>query len=302
MKYDMICASSDLGLMLDGDKYGPDKLVQAINKDNIDQIYEKPQLDCKKSFDVHDLKKNIHEINTYNEDIFQLTKRTINEGKMPVMLGGDHSIAIATALASNEIHNNIGIIWIDAHGDFNTFETTSTGNIHGLPFAAICGYHCTEIRQFSKQTINPKNAVLIGGRAIDIPAEYNNMKDAGVTIISEEELHQKGVEAVMKEAFEIASRNTNGIHISYDLDGIDPHVAPGVSTREDVSYHRSLTSDVLSPQSKGFTETEALTIMQYIKDHDNQVKSLDLVEFNPLNDEDDKTLHIATQLVNIFTK
>ena len=176
---------------------------------------------------------------------------------------------------------DIGIIWIDAHGDFNTLDTTTTGNIHGLPLATITGYKNHELRYFHDgNVINPSNAVIVGARSLD-PAEKDNLRYAGVKVFTTQDIKEKGVEAVMNEAFEIAGKRTKGIHISYDLDVIDPAYAPGVSI----------------PEFDGITVEQAMEINKNVINHFDKVVSYDLVEFNPLRDIGRKTEQIAINMI-----
>ena len=151
-------------------------------------------------------------------------------------------------------------------------------------------------------TFNPKNAVLFGGSAIDYPEEYNNLKDAGVTIISYEEIRKEGVEKSLNKAFSIALNDTNGVHISYDLDSINPDYAPGVSTPEGPNVKRQVASHILDNKSYGFSSDEVKEIMNLINSRKKDVKSFDLVEFNPLNDISDKTLDIAHSIIKTLIK
>ena len=303
MKFDIINANSDLGLLINGAKYGPKKLSEVLkNERNIQNIYNIESYDIEKSTDINDKYKNIEYINLFNKKLFDRVTKTIDEGNFPITLGGDHSIVIGSALASINKNLKLGIIWIDAHGDFNTPETSSTGNIHGYPFSCCCGYHCEELRSFSDLTFNPKNAVLFGGSAIDYPEEYNNLKDAGVTIISYEEIRKEGVEKSLNKAFSIALNGTNGVHISYDLDSINPEYAPGVSTPEGPNVQRQVASYILDNKSYGFSSDEVKEIMNLINSRKKDVKSFDLVEFNPLNDISDKTLDIAHLIIKTLIK
>lgn len=303
MKFDIINANSDLGLLINGAKYGPKKLSEVLkNERSIQNIYNIESYDIEKSTDINDKYKNIEYINLFNKKLFDRVTKTIDEGNFPITLGGDHSIVIGSALASINKNLKLGIIWIDAHGDFNTPETSSTGNIHGYPFSCCCGYHCEELRSFSDLTFNPKNAVLFGGSAIDYPEEYNNLKEAGVTIISYEEIRKEGVEKSLNKAFSIALNGTNGVHISYDLDSINPEYAPGVSTPEGPNVQRQVASYILDNKSYGFSSDEVKEIMNLINSRKKDVKSFDLVEFNPLNDISDKTLDIAHLIIKTLIK
>ena len=212
------------------------------------------------------------------------------EEYFPIMIGGDHSAAIASALASAKVNIDVGMIWIDAHTDYNTFESTVTGNIHGLPLAAINGFKNNELRFFHDgKVIQASKTVIIGARSID-DGEKDNVKYSGVTVFTTEDIKEKGIEAIMEEAFKIAGYKTKGIHVSYDLDVIDPDIAPGVSI----------------PEFDGISEEEAMQINEYLVKHINDIVSFDLVEFNPLRDIDRKTeqigLNILAQIISAVEK
>lgn len=281
---DIIEARSDLGVHITGSQLGTKILVNNIDKENIKNIkkveYDKSYI---KELDKDNLKKNLNELNLFNEKLYNEIKNSLNDNSMPIIIGGDHSIAMASALASISKYNNMGIIWFDAHGDFNTFETTTSGNIHGLPFAVVTGYEKKLLSEFHNgNKFNFKNAVLLGARDIDKPYELRNLQDAGVTIITTEDIKKYGIDKMYKKAFDIASNGTEGIHISYDLDCIDCNIAPGVSI----------------PVKDGINLEEAYGFVDYIIKNKDKVKSIDLVEFNPLRDKDKITEQIATNILN----
>ncbi len=282
MKTFILGAGSDLGVHIDGAHLGP---VQLLN--DIKSFYEgESELilqDSKiiKSRNLSDKHKNQYEINKYNEQIYNKLIEKNDPECIPILIGGDHSVAIASALASAKNHENIGIIWFDAHTDYNTFDTTITGNIHGLPLAAITGYKNEELREFHKgNIIQPAKTVIVGARSID-DAEKDNLRYAGITVFTTDDIHEKGIEAVVEEAFKIAGTRTKGVHVSYDLDLMDANVVPGVSI----------------PEFDGITEEEGMEINKEILKHINQIVSYDLVEFNPLRDENRKTEQIALNLL-----
>lgn len=284
---DIIGACSDLGVHVDGAKLGPEILEKNLNEENINKIINIKSNNIKKELDKNNLKKNLNEINLFNQKLYNEVLNSLNNNKFPLTLGGDHSIAIASALASIKKHDNLGIIWFDAHGDFHTFETTISGNIHGLPFAALCNYEKKDLANFHNGNFyNPKNAVLVGGRDIDKPGEINNLKNAGVTIFTTEDIKKLGTEYVYNKAFEIASNGTNGVHVSYDLDVIDPNIAPGVSI----------------PAINGINLEEAYSFTDYMIKNKEKIKSIDLVELNPLKDKDHKTEKIADKILTNLIK
>lgn len=275
-------AGTDLGVNIDGASLGPVQLMNDLKAfyKGESMMFEQDK-DIIKSRNLSDRRKNEYEIEKFNTNLYKNMVDKIKEEYFPIMIGGDHSAAIASALASAKVNIDVGIIWIDAHTDYNTFETTVTGNIHGLPLAAINGYKNSELRYYHDgKVIQPSRTVIIGARSID-DAEKDNVKYSGVTVFTTQDIKEKGIETIMDEAFKIAGYKTKGIHISYDLDIIDPDVAPGVSV----------------PEFDGINEEEAMQINEYIINHMQSVLSYDLVEFNPLRDVDRKTEQIALNLL-----
>lgn len=283
MKTVIIGAGSDLGVHIDGAHLGP---LQLMN--DMKNIYHGEMINLMqdekivKSRNLSDKKKNNVELEKFNTALYKIELKKLEEKLFPITLGGDHSVAISSALADSKVNDgHIGLIWIDAHTDFNTFETTVTGNLHGLPCAAITGYKCEELRTFyDGECIDPRKTVIIGARSID-PWEEDNLRYAGVTIYSTEDIRTKGVKTVIEEAFKIAMDRNKSVHVSYDIDVIDPDIAPGVSV----------------PEIDGITEEEATEILEEVLKHVNDISSMDIVEFNPLRDENRKTEQIALNLL-----
>ena len=275
-------AGTDLGVHIDGASLGPVQLMNDLKAfyKGESMLFEQDK-EIIKSRNLSDRRKNEYEIEKFNTNLYKNIVEKIKEEYFPIMIGGDHSAAIASALASAKVNVDVGLIWIDAHTDYNTFETTVTGNIHGLPLAAINGYKNQELRYFHQgKIIQPSKTVIIGARSID-EKEKDNVRYSGVTVFSTEDIKEKGIDAIMDEAFKIAGFKTKGIHISYDLDVIDPEIAPGVSI----------------PEFDGITEEEAMKINEYLVKHMKEIISFDLVEFNPLRDIDRKTEQIALNIL-----
>ena len=275
-------AGTDLGVHIDGANLGPVQLMNDLKAfyKGESMLFERDK-EIIKSRNLSDRRKNEYEIEKFNSQLYKAMVEKIKEEYFPIMIGGDHSAAIASALASAKVNVDVGMIWIDAHTDYNTFETTVTGNIHGLPLAAINGYKNHELRYYHDgKIIQPSRTVIIGARSMD-EEEKDNVRYSGVTVFTTQDIKEKGVEAIMEEAFKIAGYKTKGIHISYDLDVIDPDVAPGVSI----------------PEFDGISEEEAMKINEYIIKNLQDVLSFDLVEFNPLRDIDRKTEQIALNIL-----
>jgi arginase len=211
--------------------------------------------------------------------------KTLEEGMIPLVLGGDHSIAVGTVSGVSEFYRRqnqkIGVIWIDAHSDINTPDTSPSGNVHGMPLAALLGLGpdlLTNIGGFAPK-IAPENTVLVGVRDIDA-AERANIRRAGMgEVYTMRDIDERGMRAVMEEALRAAGRGTAGYHISLDMDWIDPEDAPGVGT----------------PVRGGATYREAHLAMEIIADHGRMV-SFEIVEVNPVIDEHNRTADLAVEL------
>jgi arginase len=221
----------------------------------------------------------------------ELVLKTLEAGKVPIVLGGDHSVAVGTMAGVAEFHRRqgqkVGLIWIDAHTDINTPETSPSGNVHGMPLAAIMGLGPAELANivnFSPM-VAPENCVLVGVRDIDA-VEKENVRKAGVEVYTMRDIDERGMRAVMEEALRIAGRGTAGYHISLDMDWIDPEDAPGVGT----------------PVRGGATYREAHLVMEAIADH-GRMTSFEIVEVNPVIDEHNRTADLAVELaLSVFGK
>ncbi len=275
-------ACTDLGVHIDGANLGPIQLMNDLKAFyQGESILLEQDKDIIKSRNLSDRRKNEYEIDKFNSNLYKNIIEKIKEEYFPIMIGGDHSASIASALASAKANIDIGCIWIDSHATYSTFSSTVSGNIHDLALAAINGYENQDLRHYHNgKIIQASKTVVVGARNID-DKEKDNLRYSGVTVFTTKDIKEKGIEAVMDEAFKIASYKTKGIHISYDLDVIDPDIAPGVSI----------------PEFDGISEEEAMNINKYIIKHIKSVLSFDLVEFNPLRDIDRKTEQIALNIL-----
>ena len=282
MKKILIGAGSDLGVHIDGASLGPEVILK---KKNLKKVLFKQNKNIKKSKTKNDLKKNLVDLNQFNETLYNFLKK---EKNFCITVGGDHSIAIASALASLKKEKNLGIIWIDSHLDYNTFATTITGNLHGLPLAALNGLNQDLSKFHDGNYYNPQNTVVVGYRALEenALAEIQNIQTMGVTVYTTEDIKKYGVSKIMEEAFKIAFKNTSGLHISFDLDVIDPEIAPGVTVKE----------------KNGINLQETKEIINFLNTKNKYLKSFDLVEYNPLNDRNDATLEIANYILENIIK
>jgi arginase len=215
----------------------------------------------------------------------QAVLKTLEEGMMPLVLGGDHSLAAGSVSGVAEFYRRkgekIGVIWIDAHSDINTPETSPSGNVHGMPLAALLGLGpelLGNIFGYSPK-IAAANTVLIGVRDIDT-AERENIWRAGIAhVYTMRDLDERGMRTVMEEALAAAGDGTAGYHVSLDMDWIDPEDAPGVGT----------------PVRGGATYREAHLAMEILADH-GRLLSFEIVEVNPVIDEHNRTADLAVEL------
>lgn len=214
----------------------------------------------------------------------ELVLKTLEAGKIPMVLGGDHSVAAGTVAGTAEYYRRqnqrVGLIWIDAHSDINTPDSSPSGNVHGMPLAAIMGLGPSELAQiygFSPK-VQPENCVLVGVRDIDA-IERENIRKAGIEVFTMRDIDERGMRAVIEEALRMAGRGTAGYHVSLDMDWIDPEDAPGVGT----------------PVRGGATYREAHLAMEIIADH-GRMLSFEIVEVNPVIDEHNQTAVLAVEL------
>jgi arginase len=203
----------------------------------------------------------------------------------PLVLGGDHSIAIGSvsglASAARERGHKLGLLWIDAHGDINTPETTPSGNIHGMPLAVLLGFGPDELTTIAgpPPKVDPANVALVGIRSLD-SGEKKRLKETGVEVHTMSDIDRLGVHRVMKKALARVTDGTQLVHVSLDLDAVDPAVAPGVGT----------------PVKGGLDYREAHLIMELIADA-GVMTSLELVEVNPILDQRNASAEFAVELV-----
>jgi len=221
----------------------------------------------------------------------ELVLKTLEAGKTPVVLGGDHSVAVGTVSGVSEFfrrqNQKLGLLWIDAHTDINTPESSPSGNVHGMPLAAIMGLGPPELANifgFSPK-VAPENCVLVGVRDIDA-AEKENVRKAGIEVYTMRDIDERGMRTVMEEALRAAGRGTAGYHVSLDMDWVDPEDAPGVGTTV----------------RGGATYREAHLAMEIIADH-GRLTSFEIVEVNPVIDERNQTANLAVELaLSVFGK
>ena len=216
-----------------------------------------------------------------SDEVYQALK----SGRKPIVLGGDHSIGMGTITGVSRFTKDsggaLGLIWIDAHADMNTPDSTHTGNIHGMPLSVLLGRGYPELvglGGFSPK-IRPQNVALIGIRTLDSD-EKELCRKSGVRYFTMREIDERGMHAVMKEAIAVVTNGTTGFHVSFDLDGIDPIYAPGVST----------------PVTGGISYREAHLILEMMADT-KKLLSMEFVELNPMCDVEHKSAGLVVDLI-----
>jgi arginase len=229
-------------------------------------------------------KKYIHEIARVCRTLYKTVTDSLAEGALPVVLGGDHSLAAGSVAATADWVTGItsypmGLIWVDAHGDMNTPETTTSGNVHGMPLAALLGQEPVELASIgSTPSVLPQHTVLVGIRNLD-EREKHRIRASGVHVFTMKDIDREGIAVIAERAIALASTGTGGIHVSFDMDACDPTFAPGVGT----------------PVRGGLDYREAHMVMEIVADS-QQVVALDLVEVNPTLDLRNTTAEFGVEL------
>jgi arginase len=229
--------------------------------------------------------KYLNEIAETCRGLAELVQKTLDEGFLPVVLGGDHSIAVGVVSGVSGAYRarqkRIGYVWLDAHGDMNTPESSPSGNVHGMPLASVMGYGAPELVELIgfKPKVEPRNVALVGVRDLDTK-EKRLVKESGAHVFTMRDIDERGMREVMTEALRVASDETDGIAVSLDMDFVDPTDAPGVGT----------------PVRGGVTYREAHLAMEMICDGKAMV-SLEIVEINPVIDEHNTTALLGVELV-----
>lgn len=226
------------------------------------------------------------QVNETNRQLYEAVSATLGDGHFPLVLGGDHSIAagsISAVAKHYEPQGEIGVIWIDAHGDWNDDKSTLSGNMHGMPYSALCGWGPDSMVDFGQQPhfVPTAHCVQVAGHDFD-KAEAERMKEAGMNVFPINDVDRRGMYDVMKDAIRIAGEGTVGIHLSFDVDAITPEYAPGTGT----------------PVPNGITAREAFLAVEMLA-QSGKLISMDLVEVNPILDERNKTGILASELIQL---
>lgn len=225
--------------------------------------------------------RHLSEVVEVNTKLANTVSKEVESGRFPLVLGGDHSIAIGTLAGLSNHYENLGVIWYDAHGDINTDETSPSGNIHGMPVAVSLGIGHPKLTEIlSKEAkIKPENIVLVGIRDLD-EGEKELLRKLNIKVYTMNEINRYGMAQVMEETINYLKERTDGVHLSLDLDGLNPDEAPGVGT----------------PVEGGITFRESKLALQMLHES-NMITSAEFVEVNPMLDIKNQTGEIAVKLI-----
>ncbi|WP_042142175.1 arginase [Paucisalibacillus sp. EB02] len=286
-KISLIGVPMDLGQSRRGVDMGPSALRYAGAIERLQNL----------KYDIHDLGdipinrpdtlkdkgklKNLEQVIEANETLAEMVDTEIQKDRFPLIIGGDHSIAIGSLAGISKHYDNLGVIWYDAHGDLNTSETSPSGNIHGMPLAVSLGLGHERLSNLYGYApkVKPENVIIIGARSLD-PGERELIREKGIKVYTMHEIDRMGMSQVMEETIQYFKENTDGVHLSLDLDGLDPTEAPGVGT----------------PVLGGMTYRESHLAMEMLADSE-LITSLEVVEVNPILDEKNKTATLAVGLM-----
>jgi arginase len=231
-------------------------------------------------------KKYIREIARVCEKLYKTSLAVLEKGAVPLVLGGDHSLAAGSVAATADYvrreQKPLGLLWVDAHGDMNTPSSTKSGNVHGMPLASLLGPEPSELSRIGgfSPKVTPDRTVLIGIRNLD-EREKDLMRSSGVRVFTMKDIDRSGIAAIVEEALAIAGQGTAGVHVSFDLDVCDPAIAPGVGT----------------PVKGGLDYREAHMVMEMVADS-GLLRALDLVEVNPILDDRNMTAMLGAELAS----
>ena len=282
MKVVLFGAGSDLGTHIDGAKLGPTQIKNDIQSSFSGEIVEQYQdNNIIKSRNLSDRRKNEYEIEEFNSTAYEkLVELKSREDTFVMTIGGDDIVTIPSVLASKKVLEDVGLIYFTGACLYDTYKTSPNGNMRDLTIASINNYKTEGMNYYANDRIFPGKTVIIGCREMS-DQENENLKYSGVNCFTAKNIKEEGIEDILDKAFQLAVEKTKGVHVVFSLGFIDPEYAPGVS----------------EPKFDGFDETIITTIHEYLVKHIDLIVGYDLVDFNPLRDEDRKTEQIAVNCI-----
>lgn len=283
----IIGAPLDMGASLRGCRLGPEaiRLAGIVKRlENIGyNVKDCGNLQVSNHLGLERAENNLNHLDIVkkaNQDLYEAVKGEIDKGQFPLILGGDHSIAIGSIKASLEKHPDLGIIWFDAHGDINTDTISPSGNIHGMPVATLMGLGAQDLLEIGSKDVLLKreNIVYIGCRDLD-GGERHMLKEHGIKVFTMHEVDYYGIQRVMEESISYLNDKCKQIHVSFDMDVLDPEIAPGTGTKV----------------PGGMQYREAHLCLELVAKTEKLV-SVEFVEVNPILDIKNKTARAAVAL------
>ena len=284
MQIDIIGVPIDLGADRRGVDMGPSAIRYSLLQKKLEDLGYTVNDEGNVEVPIAEMCKITNPKLQYIDCIIPMSRRvsgavstSIQAGNFPLVIGGDHSLSIGSVRGAAR-NRKIGVIWVDAHADFNTAETTPSGNIHGMSLAALCGMGDPSLVQLWDEpvpVIDPKKIAIVGARDLD-EGEKRNLREAGAMVMGMEQVDRYGMVACLEKAIERISRDVDGIYLSLDLDALDPEHAPGVGT----------------PVPAGLTQREAHLACEMIGETGKLI-GMDIVEVNPILDIQNRTALLA---------
>jgi arginase len=297
MNIDLIGVPINYGCDKEGAQYGPSTLrenhiINVIENSNhqIEDLGDIPipKVSIEEKYADHENMKYLNPVIEINTNLAEQVYSSIKSGNFPFIIGGDHSLGMGSIAASSRYFNDIAVIWVDAHGDINTHETSPSGNIHGMPLAASMGVGHPSLTNiyFEGQKVKPENVYILGARDID-PGEIQLAKDLNLNLYSMDIVREKGLINILKEIIDkVKISNVDGVHLSFDIDVLDKSIVPGTGTAVD----------------NGFNLDEGKLVFTKLLE-ENFVTSMDFVELNPLlDDPDKKTIKVCMDMIEHIFK
>lgn len=275
-----------------GPEYGPDKLreknvLNILSKHN-HKVYDLgnihvPEIKDYNKFYSHANLKYLDAIVEVNKNLAHAVYSSLKSESFPLVIGGDHSVGLGSISGVSRAYNNFAVIWMDAHGDINTHDTSGSGNIHGMPLAKAMnvGYRDLTNVYFEGQKVNPENVFILGARDLDA-GEIELIDKLNLNVFSADEINERGIHAVIEQVMDtLKAKNIEAVHLSFDLDFIDAKYVPGTGT----------------PVSEGVSVEDTKKALKMLAES-KMIKSMDFVELNVLLDKNDTTADLAINLLD----
>ncbi|WP_027625888.1 arginase [Clostridium lundense] len=279
------------GSDIKGVEFGPKKLREKNiygvlskyhNVYDLGDLYVPTEKEENKYF-YHPKMKYLKPITEVNTNLAQQVYASLSSGSFPLILGGDHSLGLGSISGVSKYYKNFAVIWVDAHGDINSYLTTETGNVHGMPLAAAMGIGYEDLTNiyFHGTKVKTDNVFIIGARDLD-KGECELIEEKNLNVYSTARVQENGISSVLEDVLnKIKDLNIKAIHLSFDIDCIDSNYVPGTGT----------------PVKNGMTIGEAKTLLKVLGET-RLIKSMDFVELNPKLDKDDETADLCIDLLD----